>query len=206
MESDQNSYTNVSAKLKGDLGERFEQYVEETGATKTDVIKKGIKLVLAEAEQLAGDELPLEPPSDSQLAHGYQRLVMASNSNGVIKGSVARRVTTNGPNNLAKTETRDLVLRPLHDRGYLKRVSSVYGDEAWELVGFNGSGGADCPECECPWTEISHIDEDHYLVLRCEECEHEFIDPEEFVIDAREEEAAAEFERLGAQEVVERVE
>ena len=125
----------TSIRVHEELLEEFDELVEERNSTRTDQIRRLMQLEVQRSNN-EGYQTPLRPPLDGQLAYGYERLCQASNASGVIKGSVAEKVTTNGPNNLAKSETRHLVLRPLQRRGYIRRMSNLYGDEAYRIVGW----------------------------------------------------------------------
>lgn len=79
---------------------------------------------------------PLVPPDEDRLEWGYRKLCAAANGSGVIKTKRAKRVCSNGPENLTKEEVPDLVLHPLRRRGYVRRLSNLYGAESWAIVGW----------------------------------------------------------------------
>ena len=134
MESPEENYQRISARLSGSRLEQFEAYLEEHDASKSDVIRKGIDAVVSRSNDDHG--LPLAPPSDDRLEHAYRRLCAVANKNGIVRGDSARRVCAGGPESISKTEVPDLILRPLSRRGYVRRRANIYGGEAYKLVGW----------------------------------------------------------------------
>ena len=134
MESPEENYQRISARLSGSRLEQFEAYLEEHDASKSDVIRKGIDAVVSRSNDDHG--LPLAPPSDDRLEHAYRRLCAVANKNGIVRGDSARRVCSGGPESIGKAEVPDLILRPLSRRGYVRRRANIYGGEAYKLVGW----------------------------------------------------------------------
>lgn len=134
MESPEERYENVSARLSGSRLERFEAYVDQSDESKSAVIRDGIDAVTT--GEVDTESTPLRPPTEDRLAWAYDRLCKVANADGIVSGESARRVCSGGPQNISKKETTDLILKPLRRRGYIRRQANIYGDEAYQLVGW----------------------------------------------------------------------
>lgn len=125
----------VSARIGGIRLEKFEKHIDETGESKSELIRKGIDAILSGT--MVESTPPLHPPAENHLEYGYRQLFKAANADGYVKSDTAKRVCSGGPENIAKSEVYDLVLKKLLRRGYIKRTSNLYGDTAYKLTGWN---------------------------------------------------------------------
>lgn len=123
----------VKFRADEDLVEDFDEWVEQSEyASRNEALEDLVSNVVDDGEEFG---TPLVPPSETHLSRAYERLCMAANEGGVIRGKSARRACSGGPRNIGKDEVETLLLRPLQNRGYLKRLANIHGDEAWRLVG-----------------------------------------------------------------------
>lgn len=125
----------VKFRADESMVDAFDEWVEESEySSRNEALETLVGNVVESGEQLG---TPLVPPSEARLSRAYKRLCMAANRAGVVRAKTARRACAGGPNNLGKDEVDPLLLRPLHERGYISRLANVQGDTAWKLVGWS---------------------------------------------------------------------
>lgn len=135
IHKESNRRKQVKFRADEPLVEAFDEWVEDSEyASRNEALETLVGNVVEDGEELG---TPLIPPRKSRLSRAYKRLCMAANQNGVIRAKTARRACAGGPQNLSKDEVEPLLLRPLQDRGYLRRLANVHGDYAWKLVGWS---------------------------------------------------------------------
>ena len=123
-----------SFRIEADLLDDFDDWVDDSGhSSRSKAIRE---LIRETVKQRSVHETPLIPPMEERLAVAYRRLCMTANRDGVIKEDRAKRVCAGGPEQLSKNDVADLVLRPLQERGYLRRRTNLRGDTAWKLNGW----------------------------------------------------------------------
>jgi hypothetical protein len=125
----------VSLKADEELVDSFDEWVEGSRFDSRSAALRGLMRDATDRPLDTGT--PLVPPDDELLGESYRKLCRASTGDGVIKHERARRVLAGGPENLSKSDVLDMVLRPLHRRGYLLRRANLYGATAWKLVGWD---------------------------------------------------------------------
>jgi hypothetical protein len=85
-------------------------------------------------------DTPPIPPVKPRRHRGYKTLRAPASRSGIVRDDTARRVVSGGPENIAKSEARALVLKQLHREGYIRPVGSPYTDDSyWKLNGWEKS-------------------------------------------------------------------
>lgn len=129
------SGTSVSVKVNGDLLAAFDEWWQSGKyESRSEALRA---LVRGAVNGHVDTSAPLQPPADDLLAYGYERLVAVANPDGIIRDDTARKACTNGPRNLSKEEVPAMVLKPLTRRGYVTRLSNIYGHTSWKLHGWD---------------------------------------------------------------------
>jgi len=136
MESPDENYERVSVRLSGDRLDRFEEFLEEHDASKSAVVRRGIDAVTS-GPVATEQGPPFAEPDEDRLARAYRKLYRNANTDGVIGDDAARRVCAGGSEGYSKAEVKTALLRPLHKRGYLRRMANIYGDAAWRINGWD---------------------------------------------------------------------
>lgn len=125
----------VKFRANESLVDDFDDWVENSEySSRNEALETLVGNVVESGEDLG---TPLVPPSEPRLSRAYKRLCMAANQSGVVRAKTARRACSGGSHNLAKDEVEPLLLRPLQERGYLRRLGNIHGDCAWKLVGWS---------------------------------------------------------------------
>jgi hypothetical protein len=127
------------------LLDEFDEWAEERYENRSEAIQALMRNAVNSGPDLEYDT-PLQPPADEVLSRGYRRLCLAASGDGVVPHESAKITCSNGPSNLSKQEATRMVLRPLRERGYLRRLVSVdvrEGSSAWKIVGWDDWDGWD---------------------------------------------------------------
>ncbi|WP_229112954.1 hypothetical protein [Halapricum desulfuricans] len=113
--------------------EEFDRWCDDQDMSRAEALRSQMQAVVSGGAEY---DTPLRPPgNDERLATAYRRLCAVANQDGVVREGTATSVlaTVLG---ISKTETKPMVLRPLHERGYLTRQSNVYGATSYHIVGW----------------------------------------------------------------------
>lgn len=120
----------IKFRAEESLIEAFEESIEDSraGALRS--------LMRQEVSGASNTDTPRTPPKDEPLATAYLTLCDICNADGVIRDDIAETelCTTLGK----RVEIiNHSVLANLRDRGYLARMTNVYGDASWKLRGWD---------------------------------------------------------------------
>ncbi|MCD2202760.1 hypothetical protein [Halobacterium sp. KA-6] len=120
--------TTITVRVDENLKERYRTEVDSMSGDIEEYIREKVN------SEPDGYDTPLIPPTEPRLARGYRKLCAAATSNGNVRDDTACRIVSGGPENIAKSEAKDLVLKQLHRRGYIRPTGSPYTSESyWKL-------------------------------------------------------------------------
>ena len=123
----------VKVRADEELVDDFDEWVEASEHdNRAAALRHAMRRCLGAADI---ERAPLVPPSDSRLRTAYLCLVDAANADGIVTGALARAEL--GTNLGATEPVVQQTIRRLHDYGYLRRRTNVYGTEAWALNGWD---------------------------------------------------------------------
>jgi len=125
-----------SFSLPSDVWDEFEEIADERDSSRSEMIRQFVKDCVREPDE---PDTPLFPPADDRLATAYKRLVALSNDDGVARDQHAKSVL-GSVLGISKEEVEPVVLLDLQRRGYVRRLSNLYGRTSWKLVGWNSEG------------------------------------------------------------------
>ncbi|MCU4716855.1 CopG family ribbon-helix-helix protein [Halapricum hydrolyticum] len=123
----------VKVRVDADLVDEFDQWCDDRDTNRSEAIRQHMRAAVSGGQEY---ETPRQPPNDDdRLATAYHRLCAVANQDGVIREDTATSIlaTVLG---ISKKETRPMVLRPLHKRGYLTRQSNVFGATSYHIAGW----------------------------------------------------------------------
>lgn len=128
-----------SLRVHRNLLDDFDEWAEENHGNRSAALRELMKSAI-DGEAVT-HTTPRKPPEEDMLADAYRSLCHLARAKGSTKGyvreSTARRIVSGGPENIAKDETRDLILQPLVKRGYLRRVGNAVGDTSYRIHGWD---------------------------------------------------------------------
>jgi len=123
----------VKFRAPEDVVEEFDEWCDDQDVSRAEALRTQMRAVTAAGEEY---DTPRRPPGDDdRLATGYRRLCAIANQDGVIREDTATSILATALG-ISKRETKPMVLRPLHERGYLTRQSNVYGATSYHIAGW----------------------------------------------------------------------
>lgn len=128
-----------SIRVQEDLLAEFDEWASENHNGRSEAIRTFMREAVG-GDVSAEDLTPLQPPREELLSDSYRKLCAfarrSGSDAGIVRTDTAERICSGGAEGLSKEDVDTSVLRPLHRRGYLRRLGNVYGESAWKLVGW----------------------------------------------------------------------
>ena len=115
--------TTVSAKITGSRLDQLEEYCEDRGCAKSEVIRKGIDAVTGEPEKISGRV----PPTEDDLATAWKALLRLTNGGGWVKQDRCLSYLAQRVPDYNKSTVYGGLLRPLSQRGYIRLAGDYEG-------------------------------------------------------------------------------
>jgi len=129
-----------SLRVQEDLLAEFDEWAEENHGSRSKAMRAFMRDAVGGGVE-AEDLTPLQPPREDLLAESYRKLCAfcrrSGSTSGIVQDDTARRLCSGGSESLSKEDADTSVLRPLQRRGYLRRLSNVYGESSWKLIGWD---------------------------------------------------------------------
>jgi len=129
-----------SVRVQEDLLDEFDEWADENYGGRSEAIRTFMRDAVAGGVD-EEDLTPLQEPREELLNESYRELCAfcrrSGSTSGIVQDSTARRVCSGGSEGLAKEDIDTSILQPLQRRGYIRRLSNVYGVTSWRLVGWD---------------------------------------------------------------------
>ncbi|WP_159900723.1 hypothetical protein [Salinirussus salinus] len=128
---EQSRRTQVKFRADKELVDAFDDYVDSSEHdSRAQALRSAMRQAMGAAEP---DRAPLQPPADERLRTTYLALVDIANADGEITHELAVEELKQQLG--AQDRMVNRRLKALSQDGYLLRLTSVYGGDAWRLAG-----------------------------------------------------------------------
>jgi len=135
-----NEMKKPSVRVHQDLLDEFDEWADKNYGGRSEAIRTFMRDAVSGGVD-DEDLTPLQEPREELLAESYRKLCAfcrrSGSTSGIIQANTALRVCAGGSEGLAKEDVDTSILQPLQRRGYIRRLSNVYGTTSWQLVGWD---------------------------------------------------------------------
>ncbi len=130
----------LTVRVHEDLADEFDEWAEENHGDRSKAVRTFMRDAVGGGVD-AEDLTPLQPPREELLSDSYRKLCAfarrSGSDAGIVRTETAERICSGGAEGLSKEDVDTSVLRPLQRRGYLRRISNIYGESSWRINGWD---------------------------------------------------------------------